>query len=576
MSASIPSLLADKLDISDEQAKKLLVAMLREVKKRAFREGVCLPELGTFRGKSGKLTFEPNPSLARTVNEQFEGLESEGLATAPEPESEEEDTDDGPDTITLGYQDSDWSPLASEESTEEGDASEDGEDDGPDTAEFQVPSAEEAADTSKLQAQEEVPAQEEAADEDSTVTEDDTGVHDDTSASARDSSASRTSEATSSSDSPTSENAPAPSDRSSEQNEDLYPLVEDAPDRSEQAEDEVDDQEDETPDSPPDQRQRERDEEHASLSEIWNSDEDEDGEEEDPFEPMGDAVSETKTASSSDAPTEPESVFDGASTPSETSSASDTESASMEVPEVEEEYLGREKDPASSDSPSEPSTSEDDRSSTARFLVGTLVILMLGGAGWYVLGQRGTVPTPRTTFTQLNSQLQPLVKSLPVVGSSEEGTASAPGSSGSQSSESGADSTPTGAETASGSSATGSDAESSDTDAATRSTTESEASSSTPSTGPQQTSSQDLNPSAGGYTIVVASRTQRIPAEELVRNYREALSSQDVPIGLLTGEAEGQTRYRIGVGQFSSRSTAQSFLEKAGDKLPDGAWVLSL
>ena len=80
MSVSITPLLADRLDISEEQAQSLLETMLRELRRRAESDNVRLPELGTFREEGGTLTFEPSPSLRRLVNHQYEGLSAEDLS----------------------------------------------------------------------------------------------------------------------------------------------------------------------------------------------------------------------------------------------------------------------------------------------------------------------------------------------------------------------------------------------------------------------------------------------------------------------------------------------------------------
>ena len=224
MSDSILSLLADELDVPPKQAKKLLVAMLREVKKRARREGVRLPEFGTFRESNGKITFEPSPSLARAVNHRFEGLQSEDLATAPNTEEEDDQDDEGPSTITLGYQDSDWSPLDDKaKGTGETEDTGEAEEDEPDTEEFEVPSADDTPDAEESEpsdaATSEVDEEEPAAEE--------------------------------------------PAEPPSSQTEELYPFVENGPDGEEESETAAERQEEVV------------DEEHDSLSDIWESDEDE-------------------------------------------------------------------------------------------------------------------------------------------------------------------------------------------------------------------------------------------------------------------------------------------------------------
>ncbi len=83
MPASITPLLAERLDISEEQARSLLEILLQELRRRAEADSVRLPDLGTFREEDGCLTFVPSPSLRRRVNHTYEGLSPEDL-TVPE------------------------------------------------------------------------------------------------------------------------------------------------------------------------------------------------------------------------------------------------------------------------------------------------------------------------------------------------------------------------------------------------------------------------------------------------------------------------------------------------------------
>jgi len=87
MPVSITSLLAARLDISEERAQSLLQTLLQELRRRAETDGVRLPELGTFRAEDDTLTFEPSPSLRRRVNEEYEGLGTEEVSptTTAEP-----------------------------------------------------------------------------------------------------------------------------------------------------------------------------------------------------------------------------------------------------------------------------------------------------------------------------------------------------------------------------------------------------------------------------------------------------------------------------------------------------------
>jgi hypothetical protein len=495
MSASIPSLLADELDTSPEKAQKLLLAMLREVKKRARHEGVRLPDLGTFREANGEITFEPSPSLARAVNQRFEGLESEDLGTAPSRESDAQDEEDeGPNTITLGYQDSDWSPLDSEE----GDgASETDDDDEADTEEFQVPDADEAADTEELQ------SPEPATDETTMASSDD---------------------ASDAADQPTTET------------EELYPLVEDVSEEEETAEDEpVAATDSNSGGSPPARPTSE--EEHDSLSGIWDDDEEDADEPHDTgFDPFD---TEPEPLAEADASEDAESDEDAESRPAF------LDSDPPEDVEVEAETQAPPESP-------DPADSEKSRSTGARVAVSLLVVLLLGGATWYLLGRRGTVQPPQKAFAQLQAQVQPQLQKLSgLVGSGSDTETGSPPSATAE---------------------VGASTQTASTEGQNSTTTDPAASESDDGA----PAARGLTPSAGGWTIIVASRTQRGPAEALVQKYRTAFADRNLPVGILTGEVNNQTRYRVGVGQFDSQDEARRALEEASNTLPNGAWPLQL
>ena len=101
MPESITPLLAERLDIPEEQAQSLLETMVRELRQRTETDAVQLSGLGTFREEEGTLVFQPGPSLRRRVNRQFEGLSAEPLAptdadaegTPPSGQSTPEPTD---------------------------------------------------------------------------------------------------------------------------------------------------------------------------------------------------------------------------------------------------------------------------------------------------------------------------------------------------------------------------------------------------------------------------------------------------------------------------------------------------
>ena len=488
MSASIPSLLADELDTSPEKAQKLLLAMLREVKKRARHEGVRLPDLGTFREENGHITFEPSPSLARAVNQRFEGLESEDLGTAPSRESDTQDEEDeGPNTITLGYQDSDWSPLDSEE----GDATSETDDgDEADTEEFQVPDADEAADTEEFQSPE--PTTEETA--------------------------------------PSSDKAADTDDSPTTETEELYPLVEDVSEEEAAEEEAVAATESESGGSPPARATSE--EEHDSLSGIWDDEEEAEDEPADTtgFDPFD---------------TEPEPLSDA-----ESDTTDDAEPSL-----VDPEPAGGAETEAAERAAAEPSdsSSENSRSTGARVAVSLLVVLLLGGATWYLLGRRGTVQPPQKTFAQLQTQIQPQLQKLSgLAGSSSDPQSGSPPSATAE---------------------VGTSTQTASTEGQNSTAADPSAPESNDAAAP---AARGLTPSAGGWTIIVASRTQRGPAEALVQKYRTAFADRNLPVGILTGEVDNQTRYRVGVGQFDSQDEARRALEEASNTLPNGAWPLQL
>ncbi len=83
MPTSIIPLLAERLDIPEDQVRPLLSNMVQELRQRAASDSVQLSGLGTFREDGGALTFDPSPALQRRVNRPYEGLSAESLSPAP-------------------------------------------------------------------------------------------------------------------------------------------------------------------------------------------------------------------------------------------------------------------------------------------------------------------------------------------------------------------------------------------------------------------------------------------------------------------------------------------------------------
>ena len=468
MPAPIHSLLADRLDLTEQQAEQLLEALLQEVQKRARNEGVRLPDLGTFRSEDGQLTFEPSPSLSRAVNEEFEGMDPETLPSQPEEDEHEDDS--GPNTITLGYQSSDWSPSDAPEENTDNSSSEEAQEEPADTDEYDVPTEDDDADTEEI----DVPSSVQNQSDESTSSEPD-AISD-----------------------PDSE---SPSDREQDP----------AP----------------SPPRPPEPEQTEqKKEEREQLSSIW------DPEEETEIPDAEDPVAEEKSRSF-DFPDPP------SASPDDEPERDTSESPTSEEPD-------RSASPPPSSTPP-TSSSEGSSSSLPRILVTTLFVLLLIGGGWFVLGRMGTVPPPTAV-------LSPTVQAL----QSDASSPSAPSTSSSSS-------------------------EPTTSDDATA-TTEDPSSSESTRQGPPSTPSQQeessptpgIDATAGGWTIVVASRTSRSPAEELRTTYRNRFSNTSLPVDILVGEADGTTRYRVAVGQYRSREEARQALRSHQSNLPEGAWPLRL
>jgi hypothetical protein len=97
-----------------------------------------------------------------------------------------------------------------------------------------------------------------------------------------------------------------------------------------------------------------------------------------------------------------------------------------------------------------------------------------------------------------------------------------------------------------------------------------------PTPGEAQTTASGIDPAAGGYTIVIASRQQRSLAENVVEQYQQELQDEGLPVEIIVGQSDGQTRYRVGVGQFSTIDAATAERDRLADRLPDGAWVLRI
>ncbi len=83
-------------------------------------------------------------------------------------------------------------------------------------------------------------------------------------------------------------------------------------------------------------------------------------------------------------------------------------------------------------------------------------------------------------------------------------------------------------------------------------------------------STDGIDPSREGYTIVVYSETSRNRAEDAAERYRD----EGYRTGVLEHQDDGAARFRVGVGQFATLPEAADARDRlAGNDLPDDAWV---
>ena len=81
--------------------------------------------------------------------------------------------------------------------------------------------------------------------------------------------------------------------------------------------------------------------------------------------------------------------------------------------------------------------------------------------------------------------------------------------------------------------------------------------------------------SLGGWTWIVASRTSMEEAEDVANQYLN-LYQQGISVDVLSGESGGVVRYRIAIGQYTSRSLAQADKARFGAGFPSDAWLLEI
>jgi len=207
-----------------------------------------------------------------------------------------------------------------------------------------------------------------------------------------------------------------------------------------------------------------------------------------------------------------------------------------EVPALSEDWTD-ELDEDSAEPATEPSPPADapepessDEPTTVQLVGLAASIVLLVGLIWFVLGTQGIIPGPGALFQGAPSPTPPSTDTVATSPSSDT-AAAAP-------------------ETAPDTAAIEPD--------------------------PVAPTPPTIDRATGGWTIVVASRTRPGQAEAVLSTYRQRFQGEGLPVDILTGEANGQLRYRVAVGQYATQEAAQSALQQLQGRVPSDAWSLEI
>jgi len=635
MSSPIFQRIADELELPPDRSEKLVRAMIQEIRKRAKQgQGVRIPNLGSFSMEDGSLNFRPEPSLARAVNQRFEGLGDEPVAL---PEIEESaQTGEGPTTITRGFDMDAWDPL------ETGDGQEASSNpptaaSGPDTDEFQAPT--EAPDTDEFEVPAEVSSDEEQredeksefqpagvasaasrstahdrpasssveADRTAAATNPDSNSRSASSASeggwasgraatnpaegdaASTSTTEAASEATSELASEPVESSPATSEESiwgrdpestspAPDSDTPEPRAErDAATPRDEPEDLFDAESHETSEASGESATTTDPEAGDSKPSVWDADSSWD---------FSTVTSSDVDDDDDDSSSDPEKDSDAneADAVASDSSDDDPQAVSYRPPDAEEQLSEYEESGRSifdfddeaeqtkeapktmkisavdiddGSDPERPENESSGSSGLATTLTVTFLVLLVSAGAWIVLGQMGIVPSPSRTL----GLSEGLTTAADAPADERTNASQAPSAAPSSDNSSAADASPTAGSPAS-----------------SETTNESSAVGTT-DRGPEGSSSSSstgFNRAQGGYTIVVASRTSESQAQSVVEQFRRDLSDTNLPVDIVTGSSGNVTRYRVGIGQFSSLSDARARLSQMQSRLPNGSWPVQI
>lgn len=633
MPAPIFERVAEKLGLLPDRSETLVRAMIREIRKRADQgQGVRVPNLGSFAVENGRLTFTPEPSLARSVNQRFEGLSEETVAL---PEVEESaQAGEGPTTITRGFDMGAWDPLdtggtasnSGQSQSSNGGPDTDEFNAPPDTDEFQAPDTDEfqAPDTGEFDAASET-AREQAesgpepvpADTESSSSSDeeqaswDVGSAQPVSDASEDTRSRETASGDATTDgsgddsfSPARFRGEDPSGTDEPEIDASAPLQVSDHRQSEPDDDgsydgsgfqtasgDTDDgvaqdmaDRDSVPETSSSERDDSRGEEEGDEPNIWASEsvwdfstvtsedveDEDDGFDFDDDKDGSDASSMTGDEDPSDGDEEPEYV---SYRPPDADEQAEEERPSRSIFDFDSEDADEKKEAPRTtkldaseiqnldQERRQAANGEDDTSSRSAATTVTVVVLLILAliGGWIVLGQQGIVPPPSRTLgfsdglTEATgtdatggSETAPADGSTPTTGAADDATSNTSPAA-----------TPTPSDDSGSPSATNSGAN----DGAS---------------GNASTASRGFDRSAGGFTIAVASRESESQARALVDQFRRNLSDTNLRIDLVVGESGGTTRYRVGVGQFSTRAEANNMRNEMQSRLPNGAWPVPI
>lgn len=269
--------------------------------------------------------------------------------------------------------------------------------------------------------------------------------------------------------------------------------------------------------------------------------------EEEPSSPLEEEETIEAEAAEEETPLPPDEdeAFAPIEPPVEEEDAADTlASDDLEAPSLSDDWTEElEADAASQESPSTSQEEDATSATTGQLVAFAASIVLLAGLIWFVLGLQGVVTGPGALL----------------------------GGNG--------DAAPAGADTVAATSAADPAGESEEEAATDDDADEGEAEEEDPEV--EDAASADtpsmpptIDRDAEGWTLVVASQPRPGDAKAVLETYQQRFAGENVPVDILTGTSGEEVRYRIAVGQYSSREDALAALEQLQDRLPDDAWLL--